>query len=149
MPLASMFLIDGHAATSLFVAASLSQANLVLSTKRMQRQAYGWIERTQTMTHAEFGGVTAKTEQLVVYFPAKSPFGSFVPRLEASPGRDASTVLLVDEYCQLLRPIPVPLEVFPLWCVNLGSKAWPVYHGAGLLHLNLSCIRIFRVEPGS
>ena len=43
------------------------------------------------MTHAEFGGVTAKTEQMVVYFQAESPFGSFVPRLVASPGRDASS----------------------------------------------------------
>ena len=138
MPSASVVLIDGHATTSLLIGASLSKAKLVLSTKRMRRPAYGWIERTHSMTHVEFGGVTDKTEQLVVQFPADSPLGSFKPRLVASPGRDASTVLLVNEFCRLLRPIPVPLEVFPLRCLNLGSDAWPVYHGAGLLPSNLS-----------
>ena len=95
------------------------------------------------MTDAVFGGVTAKTEQVAVYFAGESPSGSLMPRLMASPGHDASTVLLGNEYCQLLRPIPVLLEVFPLRCVNLGSKDWPVRTMGQVF-----CLRIFRVEPG-
>ena len=40
----SMPLIDGHATTSLLIGASLSKAKLVLSTKWMRGQAYGWVE---------------------------------------------------------------------------------------------------------
>ena len=133
LPLASvMVLIDGPVLTSLLLGASESHAKLVLSTKRMRLPAFGWLERTQTLSHAVVGGVTDKSQQLVVHYPAASPLISFEPRVVENPGWDASTVLMVNEYCHLLQAIPDPLEVFPLPCVNLRSEDWPVYHGAGL-----------------
>jgi hypothetical protein len=79
-----------------------------------------------------------KSETMVVHFPITSPFSGFSPIVRESPGRDASTVLLANEYSRLLRRIPDPLEVFPLRCVNLGTEAWPVYHGGGILPSSLS-----------
>jgi hypothetical protein len=53
------------------------------------------------------GGVTGKIQQLVIHLPAASPLVSFEPRIkESPPGRDASTVLMVNECCLLLRKIP-------------------------------------------
>lgn len=137
LPRAAVFLIDGLASTALLVRASQSRAKMVLSTRRMRRPAHGWLERTQDLSHQALGGVTEKTQQLVVHLPAESPLGAFAPRMLGSPGRDASTVLMVNEHCHLLRPTPSPLEVFPLRCLNLGTDEWPVCHGAGLLPATL------------
>jgi hypothetical protein len=136
-PLVSVVLVDGPATTRILMGASQSQAKLVLSTTGLRRAAHGWLARMHSLSHQLLGGVTAKIQHLVVHLPAESPLGAFEPRIEGSPGRDASTVLMVNEYCHLLRRIPEPLEVFPLRCLNLGSDEWPVYHGAGLLPASL------------
>jgi hypothetical protein len=138
-PLASVVLIDGPASNPLLIGASQSLAKIVLSTSGRRRVAcLEWVGRTQLLSHELVGGVTGKVERLFIHLPADSSLLSFVPQITESPGRDASTVLMVNEYCRLLRKIPEPLEVFPLRCVNLGSASCPVYHGAGLLPASLN-----------
>jgi hypothetical protein len=137
-PIVGIILVDGPASNTILIGASASQAKLVLSTRRRRRPAIGWHETLISVSHQFVGGVTEKSETLVVHFPITSSLSTFNPTVSGSPGRDASTVLLVNEYSHLLRRIPTPLEVFPLRCVNLGSEAWPVYHGGGLLPSSLN-----------
>ena len=108
LPLASVVLIDGPVLTSLLLGASQSHAKLVLSTKRMRLPAFGWLERTQTLSHAVVGGAMEKSQQLVVRLPAASPLISLEPQIVENPGQDASSDSAVNECCHLLRAIPVP-----------------------------------------
>jgi hypothetical protein len=132
-PLSSVVLVDGPATTRILEEAKMSRTKMVLSTRRRRRAAHGWAVRTQALIHNLLGGVTEKTQELVVHLPVNSPLVSLSGEPRGGQERDASTVLIVNEFCHLMRKIPDPLEVFPLRSLNLGTDQRPVYHGGGLL----------------
>jgi hypothetical protein len=65
--------------------------------------------------------VTAKEESLHIHYPCRSPLIAFEPLPRA--GRDASTVLAVDEYSSAAANLK-PLEVSPCGASMLGPNAF-------------------------
>jgi hypothetical protein len=135
---AKILLIDGRASNDALSYAERQGIRLILSTDSRRAAPKDWAETKLSLDHAAVGGVTAKTQRILVYHRDCLNLNNL--DIETAVPRDASTILFEKTHASKHRKAPSDARIVPLnvhvHCTD--SKGRNVYHGGGLLPNDLN-----------